>query len=189
MAAPKAMTPKARAAFEIYRDLGPGPHGRTLKKVAELLGRRSIEGLSVWSRKYEWGRLCAEHDHASLREALGQREIVRERGQQRLIDYIDEAISVLHRVMTDGRQLPILDRNGEQILGPDGEPLYRPLVRASTQANCAEKILGIAGLVPVKRMETVDRTGESLDAAAAVLRSMTNKQVDALSALLDEDDA
>lgn len=178
------MTPRVRAAFEVYRDLGPT---RRLIDAAKLINR-SHSLLQEYSAKYEWTRLVTEHDHAELREALGKREIVRERGTQRLVEMIDDAVTVLHGVMMDQRQIPILDRQGVHMEGPDGELLYRPLVKASTRAQAAEKILGIAGLVPVKRTETVDRTAESLDAAAAVLRSMSPRQIDQLLAILDGDD-
>ncbi len=178
------MTPKARAAFEIHRDYGPS---RTLAKTAELVSS-AHSTLMSWSSKYEWTRLCAEHDHAELRDALGKREILRERATQSLIDMMDDAVSVLHSVMMDTGRIPIKDRDGNQLKDLDGNPLYKPMVKASTRANCAEKILGIAGLVPVKRMETVDRTAESLDAAAAVLRSMSPKQIDQFMAILDGDD-
>ena len=124
------MTPKARAAFELYRDLGPD---RSLTKVAEMQGRRSSRQLETWSSRYNWQRLMAEHDHAEMREALGQREIVRERGTQLLVDWIPRAAAKLLQIMTDERALPVLDRNGEQIEGPDGEPLFRPVVKASVQ--------------------------------------------------------
>lgn len=178
------MTPKARAAFEIYRGLGPA---RTTKEAAALVGttQRTLQG---WSSKYEWVRLCTEHDHAELREALGKREIIRERGTQQLIDAIPKAVKVLMDIMEDERELPILDRQGNHQKDADGEFMFKPLVKASTRANCAEKILGIAGLVPVKRMETIDRTAESLDEAAAITRAMTPAQLEALIKILGDDD-
>jgi hypothetical protein len=54
------MTPSAKAAFKVFRDMGPD---RTLPAAAELLGRKSASGLQGWSSKYEWVRLCAEYDH------------------------------------------------------------------------------------------------------------------------------
>ncbi len=185
MASSKGMPAKARAAFEVYRDMGPT---RTLPALAELLGRKSASGLKAWSSRHDWTRLCAEHDHAELREALGKREILKERTLQKMVDRSDEAAEVLYEIMTDRSVLPVLDRQGEQVRGPDGEPLYKPVVKPSTRAMCAEKILGIGGLVPVKRTETVDRTGESLDAAAAVLQSMSPKQLVQLQKILGGDD-
>jgi len=155
---------------------------------------KSESSLRQWSARYNWVGLTEEHDHGELKEALGKRELVRERATQRLVDMMDDAVTVLHDVMTDDRQLPILDRQGEQLRGPapaEGEPgplLYRPLVKASTRAMCAEKILGIAGLVPVRRTEVVDRTGEQLDAAANVIRAMTPAQRAQLLDILDTDD-
>jgi hypothetical protein len=179
------MTPKARAAFEIYRDLGPT---RTLKRAAELIGK-GVYMLNQWSAQYQWVRLCEEHDHAELREALGKREIVKERTLQTIIDRSSEAADVLYEIMTDRRVLPVLDRHGEHMLDGDGNKMYKPVVKPSTRAMCAEKILGIGGLVPVKRTETIDRTAESLDAAAAVLQSMSPTQLKQLHEILSGDDS
>ncbi len=56
------MTPRAKVAFEIYRDLG---RGRSLDQAANVsaYNRRT---LTSWSSKYEWVRLCAEWDHKGL---------------------------------------------------------------------------------------------------------------------------
>ncbi len=182
------MTPKAAVAFEVYRDLGPS---RSLAQVSKLMGT-ALSNLNAWSAKYEWVRLTTEHDHAELREDLGKREIIRERGTQQLVDAIPRAVKTLVDIMEDTRQLPILDRQGNQMRGAatkEGKPgalLFKSLVKASTRANCAEKVLGIAGLVPVKRMIVEDRSGEALDAAANVLRAMTKRQVDRLIEDLDD---
>jgi hypothetical protein len=101
---------------------------------------------------------------------------------------IDDAITVLHSVMMDSNVIPIKDRDGNQIKDTEGNPLFKPMVKASTRANCAEKILGIAGLVPVKRMVVEDKSAEALDAAAAVLRSMSPKQIDQFLDILDDED-
>ncbi len=168
------MTPRAKVAFEIYRDLGPS---RSLDQVAEL-GTANRRTLTDWSSKYEWVRLATEHDHRDLKQALAARVLVRERATQKMIDGMDQAADVLLEIALDRSVLPVLDRNGAHIRGPsgdDGEPgelMYRPVVRASTRANCAEKIMGLGGLVPVKRTETIDRTGEDLDEAAAFMESM-----------------
>jgi hypothetical protein len=181
---PKPMTPNAQAAFEVHRDFGPS---RTLKKTAELVGK-SLSLMEKWSSAHNWSQLCAEHDHAELKEGLGRREITREHGTQRLVGMIDDAITVLHSVMMDNNVIPIKDRDGNQMTGIDGNPLFKPMVKASTRANCAEKILGIAGLVPVKRMVVEDKSAEALDAAAAVLRSMSPKQIDQFLDILDDED-
>ncbi len=171
---PKSMTAKQRAAFEVYRDLGPS---RTLKEAASLLGKSSCL-LEKYSSKYEWVRLTTEHDHKDLKQALAARVLVRERATQKMIDGMDQAADVLLEIALDRSVLPVLDRQGEHMRGPagdDGSPgelLYRPVVRASTRANCAEKVMGLGGLVPVKRTEIIDRTGEDLDEAAAFMESM-----------------
>jgi hypothetical protein len=183
--APRQMPPKAQAAYEIYRDLGPK---RTLKDAAKLLGK-SQSVLREWSAKHGWVALAAEHDQADLKEALGKRELVRERATQRLVDMMDDAVTILYDVMMDDRKLPVLDRQGEQLADEDGNKLFRPLVKASTKVMCAEKILGIGGLVPVKRTEVVDRTGEQLDAAANVIAAMSPAQVARFIEIMDEDDA
>lgn len=186
----KEMPPKARAAYEIYLAQG---RGRTLKATAEAIDRseRLVRG---WSAEYNWVALAAEHDNAKLKEGLGQRELDREHAMQRVVDMMDDAITVLHEVMMDDRKLPVLDRQGLQMRGPGGpggkpgDLLYRPLVKASTRAMCAEKILGIGGLVPVKRTEVVDRTGEQLDAASSVIQALTPQQRAQLRDILDSDD-
>jgi hypothetical protein len=181
---PKPESKQAQAAFEIHRDYGPA---RTLKKTAELIGK-SMSQLQKWSSWHDWTQRCLEHDHAELRDGLGQREITRERGTQRLVEMIDDAVSVLHEVMTDASKVPIKDRDGNQMQGPDGELLFKPMVKASTRMEAAKAVLGIAGLVPVKRMVVEDKSAEALDAAAAVLRSMSPKQVDQFLTILDEGD-
>lgn len=182
------MTPKARVAYELYRDLGST---RTLQRVADLQGRPPRRGASQilrWSAKYEWQRLTAEHDHKQLRKALGKREVMRERGMQRMVDEQEELIDRLLAIARDTRVLPVMDRQGMQVVAPDGKPLYKPLVKTSTQVETIKWILGVIGYVPVKRMEITDRTEESLDTAAAVTRSMTLQQLDALAEILDDDD-
>lgn len=176
------MSPPATAAFEVYRDLG---RRRTLSDAARLL-KKSESLLRGWSSKHGWQRLIAEHDHAHLKEGLGQREIDREHGTQRMVEWIDEAAETLHEIMIDKGLLPILDRQGNHATDANKNKLYRPMVKASTRMEAAKAILGIAGLVPVKRIETVDRSGEQLDAAANVLRAMTKRQVDRLIEDLDD---
>lgn len=171
---PKAMTAKVRVAYETYRDLGPV---RRLKDAAKLLGK-SESLLTGYSAKYDWTRLVTEHDHRELKQALASRVLVRERATQKMIDGMDAAADVLLEIALDRSVLPVLDRQGEHMRGPagdDGSPgelLYRPVVRASTRANCAEKVMGLGGLVPVKRTEIVDRTDEDLDEAAAFMESL-----------------
>lgn len=171
---PRSMTAKQRAAFEVYRDIGPS---RTLKAAAELLGK-SASLLIGYSAKYDWTRLVTEHDHKELKQALASRVLVRERATQKMIDGMDQAADVLLEIALDRSVLPVLDRQGEHMRGPageDGSPgelLYKPVVRASTRANCAEKIMGLGGLVPVKRTEIIDRTDEDLDEAAAFMESL-----------------
>ncbi len=179
------MTPRARAAFRIYRDLGPG---RTLRQVTELLGKRSPSTVRGWSARYDWADLVAEHDHAQLREAFGQREIVKERALQTLIDRMHEAAETLYAIMTDDKSVPILDRHGEIALDENGEPLQRPTVKASTRLEAAKTLLGLAGLVPVKRTEHVDKTAEQLDQAAAVLRTCSPEQLEAFMEILGSGD-
>ncbi len=168
------MTPRAKIVFEVYRDLGPS---RTLREAIALTDSRKPT-VEDWSSKYEWVRLVTEHDHKELKEALASRVLVRERAAQKMIDGMDQAADVLLEIALDRSVLPVLDRQGEHMRGPagdDGSPgelLYRPVVRASTRANCAEKVMGLGGLVPVKRTEIIDRTGEDLDEAAAFMESM-----------------
>jgi hypothetical protein len=169
MANTAQMTAKAWAAFEIYRDLG---RGRTLAETAERMGYRSQSHVRAWSAKYDWTKLVAEHDHSGLKEHLGQRVVVREHALQKLIDGMDAASDVLLEIMLDRSKLPILDRHGKPELDADGNKMYKYQVKPSTRALCAEKVLGIGGLAPVKRTEIVDTTGENLDEAAAVLESM-----------------
>jgi hypothetical protein len=168
------VTPRAKIVFEIYRDLGPS---RTLRQAADLTDSR-FATVTAWSSKYEWVRLCAEYDHKELKEALAARVLVRERATQKMIDGMDAAADVLLEIALDRSVVPVLDRQGEHMRGPsgdDGSPgelLYKPVVRASTRANCAEKIMGLGGLVPVKRTIIEDRSSEDLDEAAAVAESL-----------------
>jgi hypothetical protein len=168
------VTPRAKIVFEVYRDLGPA---RTLRKATDLTSSR-FATVTAWSSKFEWVRLVTEHDHRELKESLAGQVLVRERAKQKLINGMDSAADVLLEIALDRSVLPVLDRQGEHMRGPpgdDGSPgelLYRPVVRASTRANCAEKVLGLGGLVQVKRTETVDKTGEELDEAAAFMESM-----------------
>jgi hypothetical protein len=171
---PKSMTATQRAAFVVYRDLGPS---RRLKDAAKLLGK-SNSLLEGYSAKHDWTRLVLEHDHKELKEDLAARVLVRERATQKLINNMDQAAGVLVEVMLDRSVLPVLDRQGAHIRGPagdDGSPgelMYRPVVQPSTRAIAAEKVLGLGGLVPVKRTIIEDRTDEDLDEAAAFMESM-----------------
>lgn len=172
------MTDKAESAFEIYRDMGPT---RTLKGAAELMGKH-VGQLNRWSARYQWARLCEEHDHGDLKEKLSQRETVRETALQTILDRMQIAIDKVFDVLTDDSKLPVLDRQGEHLTGPDGEPLYRPVVKPSTQLMAAQLVLGIGGLVAVKRTETINRTGEDLDRAAGIMSTMTPEQLKRLVA-------
>lgn len=165
------MTDRAQLAFEMYRDMGPK---RSLRQVTQLLGlaRGSHSMLRRWSAKYGWQRLIEEHDYKQLREGLGKRELAREACLQRFIERMNDACDVLYQIMMDKRNIPILDRQGNHVTDQGGHKLYKPMVRASTRAMAAEKILGIAGLVPVKRMEMIDKTGEALDEAAQAIATM-----------------
>lgn len=169
----KEMTSKAQAAYSVYRDLGPT---RTLKKTAELIGRsdRLVRG---WSAEYNWVALAKEHDYAKLKEGLGEREVNRELVMQSIIDSMPAAAEKCLRIMTDDRKLPILDRQGQHMIDEAGRKLYRPLVKASTQLEAAKLLLGIGGAVPVKRTETIDRSGEELDEVAAMVAKLTPAQV------------
>ena len=168
-----AMTDKAYEAFEIFRDLGPS---RTLTQVAEITGKH-IQQLYKWSSKYKWMRLCVEYDNKDLKKKLGERESIRETALQTIIDRMHTAIDKVFSVMTDDRQLPVFDRQGEQVIGPDGKPCYKPLVKASTQLQAAQMILGIGGLVAVKRTEVVNKTAEDIDRAAGIMSTMTPDQL------------
>lgn len=181
------MTTKAARAWKVYRDLGPQ---RTLKEAAELLGysRRSNSTLAKWSAKYGWPRLAAEHDHATLRESLGRREIVREQTLQSMVDRMQETSDLLWGIITDAERLPVLDRHGEPLKDKDGNPITKPTVKASTRLEAMKTLLGITGLVPVKRLEHVDKTAEGLDAAANVIRTLTPAQLEQLSGILDSDE-
>ena len=173
-------TAKAISAFGLYRDMGPG---RSLEKVAAAMGhpRSYRQQLAKWSGAFKWVARIAEYDHAELREALGQRKIVREKSLQKMIDAMDLATDVLIQIMTDTQAIPVLDRQGN----PVGE---RPLVAASTKLEAASKLLGIAGLVPVKRLEMVDTSGEALDEAADLARSLSDSQLAGMIEILKPDD-
>lgn len=173
------MTIKAAIAYELYRDLGPS---RSLAQVATLQARRTVGQLKRWSTKYEWVRLTAEHDHAALREALKARTLVRERATQKMIDGMDAAADVLLEIMLDRSQLPEYDRQGKQKLDADGNEIFRHQVRASTRANCAEKVLGLGGLVPVKRTINEERTTADIDEAASDMESMHPDDLEAARA-------
>ena len=176
------MTPKARAAFDVYLEMGLT---RTLRELGELTGH-SKSTIRGWSSRYEWTRKAKEHDHQHLKEQLGEREIVKERNLQRIVDISDEAISVVYDIMTDKGKLPLLNRQGEHAVDDKGNKIWKPTVKASTRLEAAKTILGIGGLVPVKRMEHIDKSGEQLDAAANVLRAMSPKQVQRLIEDLDD---
>ena len=180
------MTGKASVAYDLYCAMGPT---RSLSTLAEQMGHPPgyLGQLKRWSARYGWQRLAAEHDHAALREGLGQREIVKERALQMLVDWLPEAAQTLYDIMTDSDRLPILDRHGEQALDPDGQPMYKPAVAVSTRLEAAKALMGIGGMVPVRRTEHVDRTEESLDAAANVVRSLSPAQVDGLIKILDSE--
>lgn len=179
------MTPKARAAYELYRDLGPK---RTLQRVANLQGRPRRRGVSVlkgWSAKYGWQKLTADHDHAKLRKALGGRENMRERTTQLLVEAQDEMVELLLAVARDTRTLPVMDRQGIQVVDANGEPVYKPLVRTSTRVETIKWILGVVGHVPVKRMEVIDHSAEKLAEAATAVGKLSDTK---LALLIADDD-
>lgn len=180
------MTDKAQIAYEVYRDMGPT---RSLLKATRALGLsdRSHSQLRRWSSKYDWQRLVGEHDYKSLRESLGKREITREACMQRFVDRLNDACDTLYHIMMDKRNIPIMDRQGNHVTDEHGHKLYKPMVRASTRAMAAEKILGIGGLVPVKRMEVTDKSGEALDEAAQAIATMTPEQLIAYREILAGD--
>lgn len=179
------MTKPALAAYKTYRDLGDT---RTYKKTLELLGKstKSDSQLSRWSTKYGWPQMLEEHDYQRLRESLGKREVVIEMTRQRVIDWMGEAAGVLHTIMTDNRVVPVLDRHGKVMRAPDGELMVKPMVKPSTKVVCAKSLLGMGGLVEVKRTEHIDRTQESLDQAAQVIDSLGVEELEVVMAMLDQ---
>lgn len=55
-----AESDKAKAAYRVYRDAGPG---RTRSAAARALGHASTPGAwKRWARDYEWERRCSEWD-------------------------------------------------------------------------------------------------------------------------------
>jgi len=182
------MTDKAWRAFVVFRDIGPQ---RTIDQAAELLGYSSNNNttLARWSTRYNWVRLCTEHDHRELRQALGQRNVIRERATQELVDALPIAIQTMLNIMLDQTKIPILNRDGSPMTDPDGNQLFRFVVRASTRLDAAKTVSAIAGLVPVKRMEVKDTSGETLDEAAGLIKSLTPQQVEAVIEAVAKDDA
>jgi hypothetical protein len=176
------MTPPALAAYKVYRDLGTG---RTLRVAAELLGK-SKSLLDKWSRKYGWQKRCSEHDYQQLRGKLGEREVAIETTRQTIIDILPEAAGVLVDVMRDDRTVPVLDRHGKQQLDAEGRVMSRPLVKPSTRVVCAKTLLGIGGLVEVKRTEHIDRSAEQLDQAAQVIDSLGVEELEVVMKMLDQ---
>lgn len=163
---------------------------RTLGDAAVLLGksRKSKSLLERWSSKYGWGALVKEYDYQALRGKLGEREIAIELTRQGVIDVLPEAAQVLVKVMRDDRTIPVLDRHGKQQKDGDGNVMSRPLVRASTRVMCAKTLLGIGGLVEVKRTEHVDRSAEQLDQAAQVIDSLGVEELEVVMQMLDQAD-
>jgi hypothetical protein len=168
------MTPKAKVAFEIYRDLGPS---RTLDQVVKL-GTHSHTVIKDWSRKYEWVRLVTEHDHSSLREALGRREMDKECATQIVVDAQGSLIAEALEIARDKRVLPILDRQGNHIMDPDGKKMYKPVTRQSTRLEAIKWLTGLVGHVPVKRTEIVDRTGDDIDELTELLATVHPDDLD-----------
>jgi hypothetical protein len=179
------MTSKAWRAFQVYRDLGPQ---RSLRVLAEKLDYSGEALVKRWSALYEWQRLCTEHDHRQLREQLGRRSVQREGAMQQVIDALPNALRTILSIMNDDNRIPILNRDGSQMKDADGNALYRPTVQASTKLAAAQALAGIAGLVPVKRMEVKDTSGETLDEAAGLIKALTPQQVEAVIEAVTKDD-
>jgi hypothetical protein len=145
---------KAKVAYEIFRDLGPK---RTLPGLAAAMGRDPsyLSTLKQWSSKFSWQKRALAHDHKTIREGLAQRTVFREQGLQQLAEGVDEAVGQVLGIIRDQRMVPIKDRNGDKI----GE---KPLIAASTKLEASKLLLGIVGIVPVKRIE-LTQDQESLD--------------------------
>lgn len=206
----KPETSKAKAAWEIYRDMGPD---RSLAKVVEAMGskRGYIQQLKRWSARYDWPGRATRHDHEALREALGERVIVREQVVQSMVERAMRAAEILYTIaegrVPDGDKEPVLDRHGEVMtmiltdehgepkLDEAGEPMRqpvtRPVVKPSTRMEAATRILGNVGIVPPKRMELSGPDQSVLRLGVEVVSKMSDRSLEALAILLedDEDDA
>jgi hypothetical protein len=175
-------TPKAAAAFLVYQELGPG---RTMAKAAAELGRKPgyRRQLEQWSRRFHWQARVAEYDHAELRRALGTRLVLRERALQRLVLAADEAsetiIGIAKGQLALGQTTPVFDRHGEQVG-------VRAMIKPSTRLQAAIRIHESIGIVPPKRLEFIDITGEALDEAAELVRHLPNDQLTAIKLLLEK---
>jgi hypothetical protein len=123
-----------------------------------------------------------------MKDALGQQEIIRQQTLQSMIGRMLRTSDLLWGIITDAERLPVLDRHGDPLKDKAGNAITKPTVKASTRLEAMKTLLGIAGLVPVKRTEFVDRTAEGLDAAANVIRTLTPAQLEQLSGILDSDE-
>lgn len=173
-------TRKSLEAYRLYEAMGPD---RTLTQLARDMKRPPgyAHVLQRWSAGNDWQRRVSRHDHDELKEALGQRFVLRERALQRLVMAANKAsdtiIGLASGRMPKGQTTPVFDRHGERVG-------VRPLVAPSTCLQAAIRIHESIGIVPPKRIEIVDTTGEALDEAAALAGSMDDETLRAVTELL-----
>ncbi len=113
-------TPRAAAAYEVYRNLGPR---RSLAKAAAEFYDRAETGpepyqvnqFKEWSRKYGWARRVAEHDaEVALENRLRKQEAAEEareravRGAHLLKSLALKALQEVNqgRLLADGNRVP-----------------------------------------------------------------------------------
>lgn len=169
-------TPKARAAWTVYRDMGPR---RTLAALVEQLGRAPsyMAQVKLWSSRYQWQERAAAHDQAELRAGLGERNYLRERALQNLVEAADRASEKVLEILQDDREIPVLDRDGN-VAG------YRPRISPAVQLEAAKWVHGTCGIVPVKRMELKTEPDTLDDQADALFRQATPAQLEAIIGLM-----
>lgn len=112
----EAETPKAYAAFTVYRDLPPGL--RTQEEAARLLGK-SVSVVNRWSHQHYWvprSKLHDQHTDRAARHALEQQRIgmlqrhasVGERALEVVERWLTAKLGPRSKVVSDGQVAQLL---------------------------------------------------------------------------------
>lgn len=173
-------TDKSWAAFCIYRDMGGE---RSLEKLGQKLGKRSLRFLYVWCSRYKWVDRCRVFDNEELQR---QSIALRQTRLDRQLKLEEDAWKRRDKLIKRGDTLLAMPI-AKPITGEDGTTIYMPTDKwrvsdaiafykyadelgifatggeapKMTEID-AVRVLAQAGLLPAEILEAAERGSDAL---------------------------
>ena len=185
-------TPRAYERFLRYCDMGTDRNQRGLYQALRDEGERVSYGqITQWSSRHRWVERSADYQRrlqdAWMAAAEDQRAQIRSEIMQAAMSAAHTVRALVEGSCSDGEQIPRLDRHGQIVVGPDGEPVTRPAVSPSVRLQAAKDALERAGVVPPRRyeLEIGQKDGAEAEARTA-LGQLSVEQLEAIQAIVGE---